>query len=114
MITLPRDAFYYALLLKNLGQLSLSILDGKVGGLPLTEELDGDQFEICQDNSDGRFHVANYHLYLDGEEINVYLPISAREGFALMAEYKGEDYYLFDSKGNFMPNFGYQSDDSES
>lgn len=111
MLTLPRDAFFHALLLKNIGHLSLCILDGKVGGLPLTEEIEGDYFEVCQDDSDGSFYVANYHLYLDGEEINVYLPMSAREGFCLMAEYQGEHYHLFDTTfkiGAFMPNFGYR------
>ena len=106
MITLPRDAFYYGLLLKNIGRLSLCILDGNVNGLPLTEELDGDQFEICQNEVDGSFYVANYHLYLsvgdDMEEINVYLPMGERDGWGLQAEYRGEYYNLFNDQGKFV------------
>jgi hypothetical protein len=105
IITLPRDAFHYALLLKNIAQLSLCILDNQVNGLKLEEELEGDQFIIEQNESSGAFYVANYFLTLNDEPIEVYIPLHSRHGWVLKATYKGEDYEVFDEKGNFIANF---------
>jgi hypothetical protein len=105
MLVLPRDAFFHALLLKNIGQLSLCILDSQVNGLKLEEEIEGDHFLIEQDQSSGFFYISNYYLSLNDEPIKPFIPMHSRHGWVLRAEYKGEEYQVFDEDGKFIANF---------
>lgn len=99
---IPRDFFNEAKLLKCLGRLELLILDRK---LSLTSEYDGEAFTVLQD-IDGDLRVANYHVSYCGEELDLFTPLNSRERWPLRALYRGEEYCLFDEKGNWMPAWG--------
>lgn len=103
---IPRDLFNEAKLLKQLGKIELIINHTGPNKIGLKSEWDREPFDIRQDQGDGSIFVANYHLMLDGEEIHLYNPLNAREDWPMMARYKGEDYYMFNNKGEIMPNFG--------
>lgn len=106
---IPRDFFNEAKLLKCLGQFELCRLDKRLCGLEFTMEFDGESFDIAQDDSDGSLRCLNYRVYLNGEELELFTPYNSKENYPLMGRYRGDDYYLFDSKGKFMPNFGVRS-----
>lgn len=109
---IPRDFFNESKLLKCLGQLQLCIHDQKVQGLPLVVDFDHQAFRILQDNTNGNLYCANYRVFLGREELILSIPYNSQENYPLLAEYKGEEYYIFDEKGNFMPNFGFKKGES--
>jgi hypothetical protein len=106
---LPRDAFNDANLLKCIGQLVLFIEDGKIN---LGYEYDGEPFDIVQDESDGSTFVRNISFYTPGDNghagelIRHRRPLNSRNVWPLMLYLNDNEYYAFDEKGNFMPNFG--------
>lgn len=106
---IPRDLFNEANLLKNLGQLQLLIHDNRVDGIPFKVEFDGQPFNIQQNPHDGSISVANYRVFLEGEELLLYTPLNSRDRYPLLADYRGETYYLFNGKGELMANFGHPS-----
>lgn len=106
MRVIPRDFFNEAKLLKCLGAFEISVLEGQANRLGITTDYDGQPFEICQNKADGSIYVANYHVFLQGEMIFLSTPLNSREPWPLIAEFKNEIYFVFDSDGNWMPNFG--------
>lgn len=105
---IPRDFFNEAKLLKCLGQLQLAIQENRVNGLPLCVDFDGKPFKIAQLESGGSLCCLNYKVYLsNGERLVLFTPYNSKEAYPLIAEYRGEEYYVFDEKGSFMPNFGF-------
>lgn len=107
---IPRDFFNEAKLLKCLGQLQLAIIDNAVGGLPLQVEFDDECFNVLQHSGSGALYCANYSVYLAGEEIHLFTPYNSKEAYPLIASYRGEEYYVFDEAGKFMPNFGWRKE----
>lgn len=105
-LILPRDAFKQGLLLKNIGRLSLLILDSQTNGLELEESFEGDNFQIEQNDDTGNIYLANYQVYLNEMKINFYITSSAREGWCLMGSCENGEYYVFDKDGNLNTNFG--------
>ena len=103
---IPRDFFNEAKLLKCLGHLELCIVDRQCGGLPLTSEYDGEPFQIEQREHDGGLVCLNYRCYLAGELLSLYTQYNSKSAYPLLGEYRGQEYYLFDEQGRFMPNFG--------
>lgn len=109
---IPRDLFNEAKLLKCLGALIIAIEDRKVNGLNLSIEFDGEAFDIRQNPNDASLSCVNLRCYLDGEEIELFSPYNSKEDYPLMARFKGEEYYIFEGRGYFMPTFGKESSDS--
>lgn len=103
---IPRDFFNESKLLKCMGQFQLCIHDNMCNGLQLDVRFDGEPFTIFQHDSDGSLTVLNYSVFLNGNPIALYIPYNARENYPLIGLYKGEEYYIFDENGKFMPNFG--------
>ena len=108
---LPRDFFNEAKLLKCLGQLEICILDKMANGLNLISLYDGGPFKVEQDPADGSLRVVNYAVVLNGDFLHLRTPLNARENYPLIATYRGEEYYVFDESGKFMPNFGVKNED---
>lgn len=104
----PRDFFNEAKLLKCLGRLELLILDNEkpARDFKLTSEFDNEAFNIVQDPNSGSISVSNYHVFVNGEELFLSTPLNSKANYPLIGIYKGEEYYIFDEQGNFMPNFG--------
>jgi hypothetical protein len=106
---LPRDAFNDANLLKCIGQLTLLIHDGKCC---LTVDYDGEPFDIQQNTSDGSTWVTNIRFFTpSGELVRHMRSLNSREDWPLMLlldnpdSHEDDEFYAFDSKGNFMPSF---------
>ena len=105
---IPRDFFNESKLLKCLGQFQLCIHDRTANGLPFEVDFDGRAFEIIQYDSDGALSVLNYLVSLNGEPVILYTPYNSKENYPLRALYRNEEYFVFDEKGKFMPNFGFK------
>lgn len=103
---IPRDFFNEAKFLKCLGQFELCVLERRCNGLEIDTSFDGAGFVIVQNESDASLLCLNYKVYVNREELELYLPYNSKESYPLMGRYKGVDYYIFDSNGKFMPNFG--------
>jgi hypothetical protein len=109
---IPRDFFNEAKLLKCLGRLELLILDNEkpARDLKITSEFDNEAFNVVQDPNSGSISVSNYRVFVNGEELYLSTPLNSKENYPLTGIYKGEEYYIFDEKGQFMPNFGLNYD----
>lgn len=103
---IPRDLFNESNLLFLLGKLVCHIEDRR-DSLPWRIEYDGKAFDICQDENDGSINCFNISFFIGDYELIVSRPLNCREKWTLIGLYKGEEYYIFDSNGNVMPNFGY-------
>lgn len=105
---LPRDAFNDANLLKCIGQMVLLIEDGKIN---LTYDYDGEPFDIQQDETDGSTFIANITFFapsadgFTGDMIRHRRPLNSREAWPLLLFRGDNEYYAFDEKGQFMPDF---------
>lgn len=108
---IPRDFFNDSKLLKCLGQFQLCAKHTGANGLDFEIKYDGEPFEIFQHDSDGSLSVLNYSVFLKGSPVALYIPYNAKENYPLIGLYKGEEYYIFDEKGKFMPNFGDRDSD---
>jgi hypothetical protein len=103
---IPRDFFNEAKLLKCLGHFEICVLDRKCGGLDIQTELDGDTFEIRQNESDGSLYCANYLATLNGERLHLFTAYNDKSEYPFWCEYRGDVYLVFDKNGKFLPNFG--------
>jgi hypothetical protein len=103
---IPRDFFNESKLLKCLGQFELAVVDRQCAGLDIKTELLGNDFQIDQNSSDGSLYCANYKASLEDESIHLSIPYNSKDAYPLLAEFRGEIYYVFDSKGRWMPNLG--------
>jgi hypothetical protein len=102
----PRDLFNEADLLKMLGKLVIHIIDRK-DHLPWSYEEDNAAFNIAQDPNDGSISCTNLKFYLNGEQVFLKRPLNTRQPWQLLAVFRDEEYYVFSSKGEVMPNFGF-------
>lgn len=103
---IPRDFFNESKLLKCLGQFELCVLDRQCNGLEFVTRFDGGPFEIVQNEADASLSCSNYRVFLDGDELELFAPYNSKENYPLMGRYRGSEYYIFNEKGNLMPNFG--------
>lgn len=107
---IPRDFFNEAKLLKCLGQFELCVNHTGANGLDFKIDFDGEPFEISQDPQTGNLSVLNYHVFLKGEIVLLYTSYNSKENYPLIAFYKGEEYFVFDENGKWMPNFGIKNE----
>lgn len=104
----PRDLFNEADLLKMLGKLVIHIME-KPTAVPWSYEHEEEHkgFRIEQDEGDGSISCVNLHFRIAGETVYLRRPLNTKNQWSLVAIFRGEEYYIFDSKGNVVPNFGY-------
>lgn len=102
---IPRDFFNEAKLLKCLGRFQLCIHD-RLTKFNFEVEFDGKPFLIHLNDHNNCLICLNYRVFLDGHELTLYTPYNSKENYPLLGLYKGEEYFIFDEDGNFMPNFG--------
>lgn len=106
---IPRDLFNEAKLLNNLGRIQILIEDRMIC---LTSKMDIDDavspegFGVDQDDSDASLFARNLRFYFEGEEIKMRTPYNSKAKYPILGVYKGEDYYLLDDKGNWLPEWG--------
>jgi hypothetical protein len=103
---IPRDFFNEAKLLKCLGQFELCVMEKQCNGLNFTIEFDNKAFVIVQNELDASLSCQNYRVFLGHEEVELCAPYNSKNAYPLIARYRDAEYYVFDSKGKFMPNFG--------
>lgn len=103
---IPRDLFNEANLLKCLGKISLMVHEGRFQGKINIDHEDASKgFKIVQNPHDGSISVSNLHIYdNNATPLHFFHPLNCKESWALCLEYKGETYYCFDERGNFMPS----------
>lgn len=93
----PRDLFNEADLLKMLGKVVIFIMEE--AKLPWEYEHDNQSFKIAQDESDGSIQCTNLKFFISGHEVKFTRPLNCRTPWTLYAEYLGQTYQVFDSKG---------------
>lgn len=98
---IPRDFFNESKLLCCLGKLSLHISDRETGNLKLIEEFDNEPFQIdLSDN--GELYVLNYSVFLNKDQIELYIPINSRDKYPLKGIWRDKEYQMLDEEGNFL------------
>lgn len=99
----PRDLFNESKLLKCLGLVSLCIHDGTIQGLTMNHENEKEGFTIVQNDATGGIYVSNLHFFdNNGTPVEFYHPLNNKGPFPLIMEYKGEEYWPFNDKGDFQ------------
>lgn len=102
---IPRDLFNEAKLLKGLGKISLMIHDNSLPYVTVNHEDESAGFRIAQSENDGSIYVTNLHFFdNNGTPIYFFHPLNCKENWSLQMEYKGETYWVFDERGEFMPS----------
>lgn len=105
---IPRDLFNEGNLLKCLGNLYIQLQkigledhlifqDSESGGL--------DHFDISQEQLDGSTHCNNVFLVTsNGQKIELTRPLNSRQAYPLEFIFNDNEYYLFNSQGDLMPD----------
>ena len=101
----PRDLFNEAKLLKCIGKVALLIHEGGIQGLTMEHEDPENGYNIHQNTLDGSIEVQNL-LFADknGETVAFRTPLNSKYQWPLLMEYRGEEYYAFSEKGDWMPD----------
>lgn len=97
---IPRDLFNEANLLKCYGQLWLCLEKLNLADVSLDRDVDGDPFEVWQDEDSGATCILNIYLYVRGEVIALHRPLNSREPFPLYATTgEGDEVAVFAADG---------------
>lgn len=103
--TIPRDFFNESKLLKCMGFLALRILDNQLpDGISIKIDEHGEPFEIKM-LRDGSLTVSNYDVYVNGEIVVMKTTYNSKSNFPLFCDYEGEEFLVFDDKGQFDKEF---------
>lgn len=108
----PRDLFNESKLLKCLGQLSVAILDNKLGEYKTVDELeDEDEGFKIEKNEDGDIYCTNYHVFAklgknDVTELFLRTRLNSKEPYPLICEtIFNELIEVFNDDGTFSKVF---------
>jgi DNA-binding response OmpR family regulator len=103
----PRDLFNEAKLLKCLGKVALSILDGKLKEFNLTEKhTHEDEGFIVLQNEDGDIMCENYRVFKGKEEIYLFTRLNSRANWPLMTiDHRNEYIEVLNDEGKFTKEF---------
>ena len=100
---LPRDFFNESKLLCCLGRVSVHVHDNKTGKVKITEVFDGKPFSVKQNQDTGNLYVENYRLFIQKEELFVYLPYNCTDTkYPLKGIWRNKEYQILSTNGLFL------------